>query len=78
MIVPFTIGRSYESEENGIRAQRDLLSLSLNETLVSEVAADPLEGLVREQLPGLDACQSSCDIQTQQGHQSIYIINGGL
>lgn len=78
MIVPFTIGHSYESEEHGIRVQRNLLSLSLNKTEVSEVATDPLEGLVREQLPGLDARPSSCDIQTKQGHQSVYIINGGL
>lgn len=40
--------------------------LSLGEPEVSEVTADPL---VRGHLAGLDVCQGSCEVQTQQGQQ---------
>lgn len=42
------------------------------------MTADPLEGVVRGQLAGLDGCPGTCDVQTQQGHQrssQCYIIN---
>lgn len=55
----FTTGHSHEeTEENSIRVQRDLVSSSLgDDSEVSEVTADPSEGLGKGHMAGLDVCQ---------------------